>query len=81
MVRVPTYSSYMSMLNQTLGIKSQLDLYSFQATTGLKSPTYSGYGMSASSIVSMEASLQVTENFLETNKLLDILTVLCHFKQ
>ncbi len=72
MVRVPTYSSYMNMLNQTLGIKSQLDLYSFQATTGLKSPTYSGYGMSASSIVSMEASLQVTENFLETNKLLDI---------
>ncbi len=72
MVRVPTYASYMSMLNQTLNNKAMLDLYSFQATTGLKSPTYSGYGMSAYSIVNMEATLGVTSNFLENNKILSI---------
>lgn len=51
--------------------KSQMDLYNFQAMSGLKSPNYSGYGMSASSIVSMEASLGVTKNFAENNKIIE----------
>lgn len=70
MTRIPTYSSYMNMLNQTLDTKAKLDLYSFQAQTGLKSPTYSGYGMSAFSIVNTEAILGVTQNFMENNKIL-----------
>lgn len=70
MVRVPTYSSYMNTLNQTMNNKAQFDLYNYQAITGLKSPTYSGYGMSAYSIVNMEASLGVTNNFIENNKIL-----------
>ena len=72
MVRVPTYASYMSMLNNALTNKAMLDLYSFQATTGLKAPTYSGYGMDSYSIVNMEATLGVTTNFLNNNTLLEI---------
>lgn len=70
-MRVPTYSTYMGMLNQTQNTKAQLDLYNFQAQSGLKSPNYSGYGMSAYSIVNMEASLGVTKNFMENNKILE----------
>lgn len=72
MVRVPTYASYMNLMNQTLNTKAQLDLYAYQATTGLKSPTYSGYGMSAYSIVNLESSLTVTDNFLENNKIFGV---------
>lgn len=72
MTRVPTYASYMNLLNQTMINKSQFELYNYQSITGLKSPTYSGYGMSAYSIVNLEASLGVTSNFLENNKLLEI---------
>lgn len=71
MVRIPTYASYMSMMNQTLSTKANLDLYAFQATTGLKSPNYSGYGISAFSIVNMEASQKVVSNFMENNKILE----------
>ena len=71
MVRVPTYASYMSLLNQTMNTKSMLDLYSYQSNTGIKSPTYAGFGMSAYSIVSLEASLKVTSNFMENNKILN----------
>lgn len=70
MTRVPTYNSYMNMLNQTMTTKAQLDLYSFQAQSGLKAPTYSGYGMSAYSIVNTEAALGVAKNFMENNKIL-----------
>ena len=70
MTRIPTYNSYMNMLSQTMSTKANLDLYNFQALTGLKSPTYSGYGMTASSIVGNEAALGVTKNFMENNKIL-----------
>ncbi len=72
MVRVPTYATYMNLMNGTLANKAQFDLYNYQSITGLKSPTYSGYGMSAYSIVSLEASLTVTKNFMETNDILNI---------
>lgn len=72
MVRVPTYNSYMNLLNQTLNTKAQIDLYSFQTTTGLKAPTYAGYGMSAYNIVNLESALGVTKNFMENNKILDV---------
>ena len=62
----------MTLLNQTMNNKAQFDLYNYQSVTGLKSPTYSGYGMSASSIVNLEASQKVTETFLETNKILGV---------
>ena len=71
MTRVPTYNSYMNMVNQTLNTKSYVDLYSFQAQTGLKSPTYSGYGMTASAIVGNEAALGVVSNFMENNKIVE----------
>ncbi len=72
MVRIPTYNSYMNLLNQTLNVKSQIDLYSYQGTTGLKSSTYSGYGISAYNIVNLESALGVTQNFMENNKVLDV---------
>lgn len=72
MVRIPTYNSYMNLLNQTLNIKSQIDLYCYQGTTGLKSPTYSGYGISAYNIVNLESALGVAQNFMENNKVLDV---------
>ena len=68
-MRVPTYATYMNMANATLKNKSLVDLYSFQSITGLKSMNYSGYGMSASSIVSLEASLGVTILLWKTTKL------------
>lgn len=71
-MRVPTYASQMNMLNQTMNNKATLDLYNFQTLTGLKAPTYAGYGMSAFSIVNMEASLKVADNFLENNKILGV---------
>ena len=72
MTRVPTYASYMNLLNQTISNKSRFELYNYQSITGLKAPTYSGYGVSAYSIVNMEASLNVTNNLLENNKLLNV---------
>ena len=71
-MRVPTYANYMNLLNTTQNIRSKLDLYSYQAATGLKSQNYSGYGATAFNIVSYEASLNVTQNYLENNDLLNI---------
>ena len=68
MTRVPTYSTNMSLLRQTIKNKQTFELYNYQSVTGLKAPTYSGYGMSAYSIVNLEASYNVTNNFLERNK-------------
>ena len=50
-MRVPTYATYLNMTNATIANKNLVDLYSFQSITGLKAQNYSGYGMSASSIV------------------------------
>ncbi len=70
MVRVPTYANYNRLLMQTMNIKNKTDILSYQATTGIKYANYGGYGMSASNIVNMEASLSVTQNFYENNNLL-----------
>lgn len=69
-MRVPTYATAMNLMNQTLRNKETFDLYNYQSITGLKSPNYSGYGMSAYNIVSLEATLGVTNNFMENNKIL-----------
>ena len=71
MVRVPTYASYMNLLNTSLKTKSQINEYSYQATTGIKYANYAGYGMSASNIVNMEASLSVTQTFMNNNVVLN----------
>ncbi len=71
MVRVPTYAHNMSLLNRTMSIKDMTDLYSYQAVSGIKYANYGGYGMSASNIVNMEASLAVTENFSNNNIILN----------
>lgn len=70
MVRVPTYANYNRLLMQTMNVKNKTDILSYQATTGVKYANYGGYGMSASNIVNMEASLSVTQNFYENNNLL-----------
>ncbi|MBR2034296.1 MAG: hypothetical protein IKA03_06470, partial [Alphaproteobacteria bacterium] len=70
MTRVPTYMTNINLLNSTIKNKQNFELYNFQAVTGLKAQTYSGYGMTAYSIVNLEASLNVANNFLENNKLL-----------
>ena len=70
-MRVPTYSSNMNLIKQTLNNKATFENYNFQSITGLKSAVYSGYGMKAYNIVSMEASLNVTNNFLEKNTVLN----------
>ena len=64
-MRVPTYATYLNMTNATIANKNLVDLYSFQSITGLKAQNYSGYGMSASSIVSLEATRGVTSTFME----------------
>src|SRR5574344_1381925 len=72
MTRVPTYATYMNMVNQTNSNKNLVDKYSYQSITGLKSQTYSGYGMSAYNIVSLEAALTVNQNFQNTNDIVNI---------
>ena len=72
MVRVPTYSTYMSLMNGALKNKQLVDQYSFQSITGLKAQTYSGYGMSAYSIVSLEAALTVNNNYMDNNSILQV---------
>lgn len=70
-MRVPTYASYTGMTNAISQNKNLVDKYAFQSITGLKSQTYSGYGMSAYNIVSMESTLTVTNRFLENNKVVE----------
>ena len=67
MTRVPTYANYMNLLNTSMKTKSMVDTYSYQATTGIKYANYAGYGMTSSNIVSIEASLNVTQNFMTNN--------------
>jgi len=71
-MRVPTYSNYLNMANAISNNKSLVDKYSYQSLTGLKHQTYSGYGMSAYNIVSMESTLKLTNTFMENNNLADI---------
>ncbi len=71
MVRVPTYANYARLLNTTMQTKSLVDKYSYQATTGIKYANYAGYGMNASNIVNMEASMSVTQNFMDNNVILN----------
>ena len=71
MVRVPTYASYMNLLSSTMNTKSMVDMYSYQATTGIKYANYGGYGMSASNIVNLEASMAVNQNFTNNNVILN----------
>ncbi len=70
-MRVPTYASYTGMTNAVSQNKNLVDKYAFQSITGLKSQNYSGYGMSAYNIVSMESTLTVTNRFLENNKIVE----------
>ena len=72
MVRVPTYATYINMMNGALKNKQLVDQYSFQSITGLKSQTYSGYGMQAYSIVSMEAALSVNNNYMSNNEIISV---------
>lgn len=71
MVRVPTYASYMSLVNQTMKTKATANMYGYQSATGIKYANYAGYGMKASNIVNMEASLGVTQNFMDNNILIN----------
>jgi len=71
-MRVPTYSNYLNMANAISNNRDLVDKYSYQSVTGLKHQTYSGYGMSAYNIVSMESTLKLTNTFMENNKLAEI---------
>ncbi|MFV0626933.1 MAG: hypothetical protein ACK5N8_06270 [Alphaproteobacteria bacterium] len=67
MVRVPTYSSYMNLVKNTLSTKSAMNEYILQAMTGVKSSTYSGFGTKAYNIVNLESSLTLNKNFAANN--------------
>lgn len=71
-MRVPTYANYMNMASAINNNKSLVDKYSYQSVSGLKYQNYSGYGMGAYNIVSMESTLKVTNTFMENNKLANI---------
>lgn len=71
-MRVPTYAHYMNLSSAIQQNKSHVDQYSYQSVSGLKHQTYSGYGMKAYNIVSMESTLQVNNTFQENNKLANI---------
>ena len=71
-MRIPTYSNYMNMARAINGNRELVDKYSYQSVTGLKHQTYSGYGMSAYNIVSMESTLKLNNTFMENNELANI---------
>ena len=71
-MRVPTLATYTTLLNGVLRNKSIFDLYNFQSTTGLKGPTYASYGMQAFNLVSLEASLNMNNTFMQNNLLAEI---------
>ena len=71
MVRVPTHASYMRLLSTSMQTKSLMEMYSYQATTGIKYSNYGGYGMNASNIVNMEAALAVNQTFSDNNVVLN----------
>ena len=71
-MRVPTYANYMNMSNAIAQNRNLVDKYSYQSISGLKYQNYSGYGMSAYNIVSMESTLDVTNTFMENNKVANI---------
>ena len=70
--RVPTYNTYMNLVDQTMNLKTKVDLYSYQMTTGIRYQEYSGYGMQAHTIVNLESMLGVTNNYIENNKIVAI---------
>ena len=70
--RVPTYNTYMNLVDQTMNLKTKVDLYSYQMTTGIRYQEYSGYGMQAHTIVNLESMLGVTSNYIDSNKLITI---------
>ena len=71
-MRVPTYSNMMNMSSAIQNHRNLVDKYTYQSMSGLKYQKYSGYGMKAYNIVSMESTLQLTNTFMENNKLADI---------
>lgn len=71
-MRVPTYANYMNAISSIRDNRANVDKYSYQSVSGLKYEDYSGYGMKAYNIVSMEATLQVTNTFMENNELANI---------
>lgn len=70
--RVPTYNTYMNLVDQTMNLKTKVDLYSYQMTTGIRYQEYSGYGMQAHTIVNLESMLGVTSNYIDSNKIITI---------
>ena len=68
--RVPTYNTYMNLVDQTMNLKTKVDLYSYQMTTGIRYQEYSGYGMQAHTIVNLESMLGVTSNYIDSNKII-----------
>ncbi|MBR1604937.1 MAG: hypothetical protein IJ660_02385 [Alphaproteobacteria bacterium] len=71
-MRVPTYANTMNMASAIQGHHNAVDHYTYQSITGNKYENYSGYGMKAYNIVSMESTLKVTNTFMENNKLANI---------
>lgn len=71
-MRVPTYSNMMNMSAAIQNHRNLVDKYTYQSMSGLKHQEYSGYGMKAYNIVSMESTLQLTNTFMENNKLANI---------
>ena len=71
-MRVPTYATTMNMASAIRGHHNAVDHYTYQSITGNKYENYSGYGMKAYNIVSMESTLKVNNTFMENNKLADI---------
>ena len=70
--RVPTYNTYLNMVQQTTNLKTKIDLYSYQMTTGIRYQEYSGYGMQAHTMVNLESMLGVTQSYLDNNKVINI---------
>ena len=71
-MRVPTYANYMNSIAAIRNNRNELDKYSYQSLSGLKYQNYSGYGMKSYNIVSMEATLAVTNTFMENNEFANI---------
>lgn len=73
MTRVPTTATYNLYLSQMTKQKAAMSDMSYQATTGNKYASYDKYGLSTYRLLSLQNERAVTNKYLETNSITQVL--------
>lgn len=72
MTRVPTTATYKLYMAQMTKQKSAMTDVSYQATTGNRYSSYDKYGLSSYRLLSLQNEQAVTEKYLETNSITQV---------